>query len=299
MVLNAYICFINSLFYIFGGSQANEIMTADFVELMQKKIIWREIKELPVSSYGGAFISTDMVIAVCMEGESRSFFDMRPVCFRPQDVSVMLPDHIISNGVNSEDYKALLVIISHELYSEFISHDSFRNFYKYRFRPCHSLDEVQYRKIMAIMNALKVVIDSDSPVRMRMIAAMLDVFFYELTYYRKDEDTSEITGQSLLFQKFYDLLAENYNVHHDVVWYADKVNLTPKYFSTSIRKATGRSAGDWIARILSLRAKSLIKNRHDLNMQQISTMLGFVNVTSFCRFFRRMNHMSPKEFRHS
>lgn len=61
--------------------------------------------------------------------------------------------------------------------------------------------------------------------------------------------------------------------------------------------ATGNCANEWIANVLSLKAKALIQTRHDLNIQEIGNLLGFANTTSFCRFFRRMNHMSPKEFR--
>lgn len=272
-------------------------MNIDREKLQREKIICTEIRQVPLSPHDGAHISPDMVIALCMYGENHSYFDMRPVCFRPQDVSVMLPDHIVSRCESSDDYKALLVIISQDLYNEFIHHDSFRNFYKYRYRPCYHLNDEQYGKIISILNALKVAVDSRHSKRLSMIANILDVFFYELTYYRGDDH--EHSGHGLLFQRFYDLLLENYRKHHEVAWYAGKLNLTPKYFSTAIHMATGCSAGEWIANILSLKAKSLIQTRHDLNLQEIGNLLGFVNITSFCRFFRRMNQMSPKEFRDS
>lgn len=147
-------------------------------------------------------------------------YSVPPLAVTP-DFKVVVPD---------VDTTSVLPPLPGVLKAEFISHDSFRNFYKYGFRPCHSLDDVQYRKIMAIMSALKVAIDSDSPGRMRMIANMLDVFFYELTYYRGEDDSVEISGQGVLFQRFYDLLVENYSGHHDVTWYADRLSLTPKGF---------------------------------------------------------------------
>lgn len=274
-------------------------MNIDVEKMQRDKVLWMEIQNLPRSSYDGAYISTDMVIAICNSGLSHSYFDMQPVCFQPKDISVMLPGHIISNGENTDDYSALLIIISQSFYDEFINRDSFRKFYKYRYKPCCHLNDEEFRRLEAILNALTVVIDSRHPKRLSMIAEMLDVFFYELTFYRGDNSFQESTGNGVLFQHFYDLLITNHMDHHDVAWYADKLNLTPKYFSTTIRKTTGRSAGEWISNILSLKAKSLINTRYDLSLQEIGSLLGFANASTFCRFFRRMNLMSPKQFRES
>lgn len=272
-------------------------MIIDVERLQRDKVICMEVQHLPSSSYDGAYISTEMVIAICTSGLSHSYFDMRPVCFQSGDISVMLPDHIISNGGNTDDYCALLIIISKGFYDEFINRDSFRDFYKYRYRPCCHLNDEEFSRINSILKALTAVIDSRHPKRLSMIAKMLDVFFYELTFYRGDDDLPESGSHGALFQRFHDLLITNYMEHHEVAWYADKLNLTPKYFSTTIRKITGRCAGEWISNILSLKAKSLINTRSDLNLQEIGSLLGFTNATTFCRFFRRMNQMSPKQFR--
>ncbi len=260
-------------------------------------VVLKEIRKFPVSAYNDAHISTDMVIALCLQGEARSNFDMRPVCFRVHDISVMLPNHIISQCESSDDYKALVVVIPQNLYNKLIHHDSFNNFYQYRYEPSFHLSDEQYAKIMSIMNAMKVAVDSKNVKRLSMIANILDVFFYELNDYREAEN--KLSGQGSLFQRFYDLLVDNYSKHHEVTWYADKLNLTPKHFSTTIRMVTGLSAGAWISNFLSLKARALIQTRRNLNLQEIGLMLGFVNTTSFCRFFRRMNQMSPKEYRKS
>ncbi len=275
--------------------QYNEPMRA--LRAQYTDVVLKEICKFPLSAYKDAHISTDMVIALCLQGETRSHFDMRPVSFRPHDISVMLPNHIISRCESSDDYRALVVVIPQNLYNKLIHHDSFNNFHQYRYEPCFHLSDEQYEKIMSIMSAMKVAVDSKHAKRLSMIANILDVFFYELNDYREADNKLSVQGS--LFQRFYDLLVDNYSRHHEVTWYADKLNLTPKHFSTTIRKITGLSAGAWISNFLSLKARSLIQTRQNLNLQEIGLMLGFVNTTSFCRFFRRMNQMSPKEYRES
>ena len=268
----------------------------DLGELSRRKVIWTTISSLPYSSSDDTFIADDMVVAVCLKGKVDNHYDMSPVCFRPHDISVMLPNHIVSGGACSPDYKALLFVVSRELYDELIHRDSFRNFHKYRYQPCFHLDDGQFGNVMAIMKVLRITVDCGHPKRLDMITDILDVLFYTLASYRTESRCDAVSGDGLLFQRFYDLLSANYDRHHDVTWYADKLCLTPKYFSTAIRRTTGKTAGEWIAIVLSLKAKSII-NSSLMTVTEISDSLGFSSKAAFCRFFRRMNGMTPTEYR--
>lgn len=86
--------------------------------LRREGIIWTEVEKYPMSAYDDAFISNEMVIALCLGGESKNYFDMLPVSFKPRDISVMLPNHIISKCESTDEYRALLVILSRDIYND-------------------------------------------------------------------------------------------------------------------------------------------------------------------------------------
>lgn len=100
-----------------------------------------------------------------------------------------------------------------------------------------------------------------------------------------------------LFNAFYDLLIDNYQQHHEIAWYSEKLCLTPKYFSGVIRQITGKSAAQWINEVLVLHAKRLLYTRRDMNVQQIAYELGFKGNANFCRFFKDQTGLRPSEYR--
>ena len=100
-----------------------------------------------------------------------------------------------------------------------------------------------------------------------------------------------------LFNSFYDLLINNYKQQHEIAWYAERLCLTPKYFSGVIRQITGKSAAQWIDDMLILHAKRLLFTRRDMNIQQIAFELGFKGNANFCRFFKDQTGLRPSEYR--
>ena len=59
--------------------------------------------------------------------------------------------------------------------------------------------------------------------------------------------------------KFLRLVSEYHVSERTVIFYADKMCLTPKYLSKLIKNATGRSAPEWIDSFVILEAKSMLK----------------------------------------
>ena len=119
-----------------------------------------------------------------------------------------------------------------------------------------------------------------------------------LADYRGEEILEEEDKRNAhLFNSFYDLLIDNYQQHHEIAWYSEKLCLTPKYFSGVIRQITGKSAAQWINEVLILHAKRLLYTRRDMNVQQIAYELGFKGNANFCRFFKDQTGLRPSEYR--
>lgn len=83
-----------------------------------------------------------------------------------------------------------------------------------------------------------------------------------------------------------------------VQYFADKVNLSPNYFSDLVKKETGSGAKEYIQRCLLTVAKSELANP-DYNISQVSYRLGFQYPQHFIRFFRRQTGITPSEYRKS
>ncbi len=99
-----------------------------------------------------------------------------------------------------------------------------------------------------------------------------------------------------LVYNFFLLIMEYYKVNREIVFYAEKLYITPKYLSRIIREISGQSAKEWIVEYTILEIKSLL---HDLslNIQEIAVKTNFSSQASLGRFFRKHTGMSPSQYR--
>ena len=102
--------------------------------------------------------------------------------------------------------------------------------------------------------------------------------------------------QEELFRLFLQLLEENYVRERSTGFYASQLCISPKYLSSIIKEQSGKTCAEWIDEYISFNAKTLLKDS-TLSIKQISDRLGFPSQSIFGRFFKKINGVSPKEFR--
>ena len=264
----------------------------------QQKVVIADEHTLPITLTSDPFISPNLIITLNHCGSCHINFDMQHVEFHRHDIAVMLPDHIIGNGQCSTDYRITVIVIARSFFDELVNREAFMGFLRYKNRPNYHLNEEQYNQINTILATLRLVIEIDHPKRIESLANLLDILFYALTDYRGEESTDKDEQRNTyLFNAFYDLLIDNYQQHHEIAWYSEKLCLTPKYFSGVIRQITGKSAAQWINEVLVLHAKRLLHTRYDMTVQQIAYELGFKENATFCRFFKDQTGLRPSEYR--
>jgi len=109
----------------------------------------------------------------------------------------------------------------------------------------------------------------------------------------RKSDPSHVT-----VSKFKTLLAEEFIRQRSVSFYADKLHLSPKHFSSVIKAQTGKSAGEWIDEMVLLEAKVLLQNK-SLSIAQIADILHFTDQSTFGKFFKTNQGRSPLDYRKS
>ena len=102
--------------------------------------------------------------------------------------------------------------------------------------------------------------------------------------------------EQTIFDRFI-YLVNLYAAHqHQIGFYASHMCLTERYLGTTVRRASGITAKEWIDRALIMRAQ--VELRHtDKSVARISEELSFPNPSFFSKFFRRMTGLTPHGFR--
>ena len=98
------------------------------------------------------------------------------------------------------------------------------------------------------------------------------------------------------FKEFMLLLGQHFKQERSVGFYADKMHLSPKYFTTLIKRSSGQTAAEWINHYVILEAKNLLKYS-TMNVQEIAYSLNFPNQSFFGKYFKHHTGMTPSEYK--
>ncbi len=101
-----------------------------------------------------------------------------------------------------------------------------------------------------------------------------------------------------IIRRFIDLLEVNFSKERSVGFYAEQLNVHPNHLNSLIKKHTGFTAKESIQNRLLLETKYLLHSTN-LSIKEISHQVGFNDPNYFTVFFRRLENISPGNYRSS
>lgn len=116
---------------------------------------------------------------------------------------------------------------------------------------------------------------------------------------RNDEQSEAATPKTRndeYFSRFIKCLYENYKTERSVAFYAAQLHITPRYLTTLIRNASGRTAAEWIDEYVILEAKNLLRYSN-MSIQEVAYSLNFSNQSFFGKYFKHHTSMSPSQYK--
>ena len=103
-------------------------------------------------------------------------------------------------------------------------------------------------------------------------------------------------GNVDIIRDFNFLVEKHFRDKHNVAEYADLLNKAPKTLSNLFKKIGEKTPLQFIQDRLMLESRRLLRYT-DKDISQIGYELGFNDVQSFSRFFKKQEGASPLEFR--
>ena len=250
------------------------------------------------------FVFPHIIMTLCLSGSARAKYDMRVITHHKNDLALIMPGHIMHPIDRTDDFSYVVFFISPKMFDDLRFHTFSHDYEKFNYAPLCSLTDEQAEHLLSIVDQLAVIAnltDEEMPHRYHTLLAQLSVGYEFLSYYRREQDKQWTSKRNAeIFSRFCDLVVNNYRDSREVNYYADLLNLTPKYLSKVICTATdGLTPAKWIEQYVTAQAKRLIETHATQTLQEIAYMLGFSEPTSFYRYFKRVTGMTAKDYRDS
>lgn len=238
------------------------------------------------------------------EGEMEIELDYQLHVLKKHFFLTILPEHLIQSIKIRNDFKAQLMIVDQSYFSS-IEMNNLRLyqpvFLNIRRHPGFLLEKEEYGIIRSCNERMRQkIIEKNHNLQGTLIKTLLIECILEMDNILINRNYSsnfqKLSHQENILYNFFQLLQQNVKDEHTVVFYSDKLNITPQYLALILKKMTGKTTRDWIAVALIIEAKILLK--YSLHtVQQISESLNFCDASSFGKFFKNLTGITPFQFR--
>lgn len=290
-----------------------------FIE-MKKSILpfnWRdELANLEADAIGNDFILLDKPLIlsgfnhpfkvdvttaiICLKGTTSGMINLKRIETKSPGFIVIMPDQILQYEHVSEDFSALFIIMSNRFTESLNIDERFPAFLSIQKQPFIELTNAELEAITGYYMMLKrTVAQKNNPYCLEIVKYLIKAFFYAFGYdlhIRRQEGEDKKSKHQILVEKFLNLVQLHFKDERSLEFYAGKLHLTPKHLSKVIKENSGISAADWIDSYVILEAKALLKTT-DMTVQQISDKLNFPSQSFFGKYFKRLEGISPSEYK--
>lgn len=168
-----------------------------------------------------------------------------------------------------------------------------------------SVNGPEWKMLTALINNFKLYRPSGDKVRRELfvnsmvraiIFTVLEMESDDAEHALHDDPKSQYSQADQRFLTLVGLLKENVKEHHDVIFYAKKLDISSKYLSDIIEKKCGMKAKELISRFLVSQIKQDIM-LSGKSVKALAYEYCFADQSSFGKFFRKMTGQSPSEFK--
>ena len=199
------------------------------------------------------------VAMIVMQGTARVTLGTETYDLKPNMLVYIHSDNVLRRVECSHDAAAYLVAFSHKFISDVpvdIS-TSLPVYLRFGKSPCVELTDVDVAEIRQLFGLIKTMLRSDKERhKSHIIQTLFTTVFYILSDINQRRELHTKQGRcEVIFEQFTQLLQEHHKRERNVGFYAEQMNITPKYLSSVIKDISGKTAARWIDEYVKNRKK--------------------------------------------
>ena len=255
--------------------------------------------------YGNAgteLLAENGVIVLCRCGSATVNVNYKEWELPSGGVITLFPGDIVSVVRSSGDFSADMLVFSKATLREAsldIEHTVYETL---RDDRCRS-DSPEVTGIVSSMFALLGIYFHQSACRCleKLVLYQLKAFFIGFHDYvsRFPDMVPPAQGSKRkrsIFNAFMQMLEQDYRRNRDAIWYAARLNITPKYLNIITKSISGHSVKTLIDHYVILKLKQELSGT-DKPLKQIAWDYNFSDASFFTRYFRQHTGFTPRAWR--
>ena len=246
-----------------------------------------------------------LFIALREKGISDFSINLKEFQVGPNELVIGSPGDLMQSTINEGVYLSQTLMVSSNFLKEmYISLNSFMPFFaSQKDHPVFHLTNGEIEELRNYFLLIKEAAENNDYFRVDILKRLLAAYLYKLgsILYRhrpelQEEASKPLKREEILFKEFIKLVSEHHRKERRVDFYAEQLYLSPKHFSTVIKKVSGKTAGHWIDEYVILEAKTLLKYSA-MSIQEVAYYMNFPNPSFFGKYFKHHTGMSPSEYK--
>lgn len=244
-----------------------------------------------------------LLICFCTSGEACFMLNDRECVMRKGDLLISFGEQVFKDVSMSADFHGTAVLMSRSFAQDCIVGLSYMWPYLLHVmeNPVCPLSEEEQTWIMECYNLLRRRLKHQHGRYQReAVVSLTRAFYFEICNLLdtrvRPENNSRQTRAYAIFDRFIQLVSQNFKRERSVEWYSSEMCLTPKHLSEVVKSVSGRTAGQWITTLVMIETKTLLQNT-TLSIKEIAQEMNFPNQSFLGKYFKNIEGISPSDFR--
>jgi len=249
------------------------------------------------------------MLVLCIEGRAEGHLNGMRIGIHKNQVTICPPNVTLSDFMVSPDFEFKAMFFTTRILQSFLREKiSIWNeqMYVHHMHVITMEDDQDFSYYRNFYEMLRqcIAMDEKVPFRTDIIQSLLRAAFLALCgrmMLKKGENVNvAVRGQAgeNLFQRFLSMLNSEEIKRRTIEDYANRLCVSPKYLSMVCKKASGKTAGEWITEHVMEDIRYQLCNT-DHTIKQICSLLGFSSPSFFGKYVREHFGMTPVQLRYS
>ena len=241
------------------------------------------------------------VIVLCLQGKASLYINGDLYVAYKNDIFICSPNNLLENCLLSVDFKCHCVGMSPKYIQKILPMADNTWDIKIFFEK-NSLSTLLPQEVATFCQYYDLLcskVHLPSGTQEKIIDALMLAFIYDMqNVINRVIQTipRPFSSGEYLFKNFIDLLSSSYPKSRNVSFYADRLNVTPKYLSSVCKKVSEQTASKLIDKYVLKDIEYLMKHSPK-TIKIISIELNFPDISFFGKYVKKHSGMAPKELR--